>query len=355
MAKDYYRILGVGRSATQDDIKRAYRRLAHQYHPDKGGGDEERFKEINEAYQVLSDTQKRTQYDQFGQTFESAGPGFGGFSVNFEDLGFGDIFEQFFGGARPRTHARVRRGEDLAVDVTVAFAESAAGSQRDVRHRLYQTCPHCHGNGAEPGTAIVGCATCRGRGTVTGAHSTPFGMFSTSTTCPTCGGEGKQPRTRCRVCRGQGRQLTTRTLTVTIPPGIESGQTIRIRGKGEAPARGGLPGDLFVTVHVTPHPTWRRDGRQVRSRLTVPFIDAILGATVNLETLNGPFTLTIPPGTQPGTQLTIGGAGFPTVGGGTRGDHVVTIDVGLPQKLNREQRELLERYRSTKSRRGLFG
>lgn len=354
MATDYYSVLGVDRSASKEDIKRAYRKLAHTYHPDKEGGNEEKFKEVNAAYQVLSDDAKRTQYDQYGSTFDDAGAGgFGGFNVNFEDIGLNDIFNQFFGGARSRRGPRVRRGDDVEVDATITFIESAQGLQRDIALRLYQTCSHCRGNGAEPGTPIKECPTCHGSGTVTSNRQTMFGVFAQSALCPTCRGEGKQADTVCTTCRGQGREMTQRPLRVEIPAGIADSQVIRLSGKGEAPPRGGTPGDLFVTIHVTPHPILHRDGDLVRSTVTIPFVDAVLGTQVNVETLAGKSDLTIAPGTQPGAELTLPRQGFPRLGGSSSSDHVVTVNVQIPRKLSRAQRTLLEKYREAKKP-GLF-
>lgn len=356
MADDYYHILGVQRSATKDEIKRAYRKLAHQHHPDKGGGDEEKFKQVNEAYQVLSDDQKRSQYDQFGQAFESAGgPGAGGFNVNFEDLGgFGDIFEQFFGGRGQREGRQVRRGEDVAVDVTIDFIESAQGVTREVTTTLFQTCEHCHGNGAEPGTPIKDCPNCQGTGVINRHQQTMFGTFVQRTACPECHGEGKKAETPCSVCRGAGRQRRSRTLEVAIPAGIADGQTLRLSGSGEVPPRGGLAGDLYVTIHVTPHKQLRREGDDVHSKTTVSFVDAALGTNVAVPTLAGNRKVPVAAGTQPGTRLTLDGQGFPSVQTGRRGDHVVTVSVEIPRKLTRQQKKLLEEFKATPKRR-FFG
>lgn len=370
MSDDYYNILGVERSATTEDIKRAYRKLAHRYHPDKAGGDEEKFKQVNAAYQVLSDDAKRARYDQFGEAHESAGAGpfggFGGFRVDMDDLGgIGDIFEQFFGhstssswsrgGGRARSaRQQVRRGADVAIDATVSFVESARGVTKEVSLRLQQTCSHCHGNGAEPGTPIVDCPTCHGRGSVSATRQTMLGTFTQATVCPRCRGEGKEAKKPCRRCRGEGREMTDRALDVSIPAGIADGQTIRLSGKGEAAARGGVPGDLFVNIHVTPHPTLRRDGDDVRSNLAISFADAALGTTENVATLEGSRQLTVPAGTQPDSEIRLAGLGFPHLQGGGRGDHRVTVNVEIPRKLSRQQRVLLEQFKSAKKR-GLFG
>lgn len=358
MADDYYQILGVERGATKEEIKRAYRKLAHQHHPDKSGGDEEKFKQVSEAYQVLSDESKRSQYDQFGQTFAgNAGPDFSGFNVNFEDLGgFTDIFEQFFGGsARPSRGRPVRRGNDVAMDITIDFIESAQGVRRDVATHLYQPCTHCHGSGAEPGTPIKDCPTCQGSGRVTTQRQTMFGVFAQQATCPDCHGEGKRTERKCRECRGEGRVRTNRTLQVDIPAGIADGQTIRLSGKGETPPRGGVAGDLYLTVHVTPHPQLTRDGNNIRTRATISFIDAALGCTLAVPTLTGKQTVTIAAGTQPGSEVVLGGKGFPAIQSNQRGEQIVTITVEIPRKLNRAQRKLLEEFKATPSKKRFFG
>lgn len=360
MAEDYYAVLGVERGATKEDIKRAYRALAHKHHPDKAGGDEEKFKQVNEAYQVLSDDAKRAQYDRFGQTFEPGGGSgpFGGFNVNFEDLGgFGDIFESFFGPhfAQGASRGRgVRRGADIAVDVTISFRESAAGVEQTLRHRLQQTCERCRGSGAEPGTPIETCPTCGGQGTVTNTRQTMFGAFSQRAVCATCQGEGKRPKQTCATCRGEGRTVREREVEVAIPPGIEDGQQIRVTGQGEAAVRGGVPGDLYVTVHVTPDKHLQRDGNNVRSKAVLTFSQAALGAKVTVETLSGHDTISIPAGTQPGTEFPLRDRGFSDIRTNQRGDHIVTVTVEIPKRLSRQQKKILEEFDTTKKR-GLFG
>jgi len=363
MAEDHYATLGVERGSSSEEIKQAYRKLAHQFHPDKENGDEEKFKQVNAAYQVLSDEEKRAQYDQFGQTFEGGGPGSGGpfgarVNVNFEDMGnfanVGDIFEQFFHGADSRTAPRTKRGQDIAIDTTISFIESAHGSSKDISHRLYQTCSHCHGNAAEPGTPIKDCPTCGGKGTVNTTRQTMLGVFTQSTTCSTCAGEGKQPETACGTCRGTGRQLQDRTLTVDIPAGIADGQTIRLTGKGEVPPRGGSPGDLYITVHVAPHPHLKRDGDTIHTQATISFPEAALGTTITVPTLEGEEDITIPAGTQPGDELTLRTKGFPSLtAAARRGDQIVTVNIEIPTKLSRHQRHLLKEFQQAK-RTGLF-
>ncbi|MFH1354275.1 MAG: molecular chaperone DnaJ [bacterium] len=351
--EDHYQILGVERTATAQEIKRAYRRLAHQYHPDKDGGDEAKFKKINAAYQILSDENKRSQYDQFGQGFDGAG-GFGGagsphINVNFEDLGdIGSIFDQFFGGRSSRG-TRQQQGDDIGVDTTISFIESAHGLKKELTHRLYQTCPRCHGNQAEPGTPINNCTICRGTGTTSTTRQTMLGVFSQRSVCSACQGEGKKIVTPCTECRGEGRTLSNRTLIVNIPPGIADGQTIRIAGQGAA-GRGGAPGDLYVTVHVKPHAALRRDGDNVRSSIEIPFTEAALGTTVKIETLEDKKKLNIPAGTQPGTEFTINSLGFPRLDSTNRGDHIVTANITIPKRLTRHQHKLLTEFKQTRRR-----
>ena len=352
MAEDYYTILGVERGATKEDIKRAYRKLAHQHHPDKSGGDEEKFKQVNAAYQVLSDDQKRAQYDQFGQTFEGGGPGFDGFNVNYEDLGgFGDIFEQFFGGSRQRAGRQVRRGDDVAIDVTISFLESAHGVTKEITTTLYQACQHCRGSGAEPNTPIKECVTCGGAGAVTRQRQTMFGTFAQQTVCSDCRGEGKKAETLCRECGGEGRVRAARTLQIDIPAGIADEQTMRLSGKGEVPPRGGVAGDLYVTVHVTPHEQLVREGNNVRATAKISFVDAALGTRVTVPTLQGSEEITVKPGTQPGTEAVLARQGFTSLRSGQRGDQIVTIQVEVPRKLTRQQKKLLEQFRDTPARR----
>jgi len=357
---DYYTTLGVERGASAEEVKQAYRRLAHKYHPDKDGGDEEKFKEVNAAYQVLSDDQKRSQYDQFGTTFEDAGstggagPFAGGFRVNMEDLGdLGSVFDQFFGRSGTKTKQQPR-GSDINIDITISFAQSASGTKKDITHRLYQTCRHCRGNKAEPGTPINTCSTCNGQGTVSRIRQTMLGAFTHSTTCSACQGEGSTAATPCSSCRGEGRELRDRTLTVDIPAGIADDQTIRLSGQGEAPAGQGITGDLYATIHVKPHRTLNREGDNILSNIDVSFIDAILGTTVKVATLAGKQDLRIPAGTQPNTHFTLPHLGFPALQGSQRGDQIISVNISIPRKLTRQQKKLLQQFRVTKPRKHLF-
>jgi len=359
VSRDYYSVLGVERGASAEEIKRAYRKLAHRHHPDKTGGDEEKFKEVNEAYQVLGDQDKRARYDQFGTAGETAGfGGFGGggFNINFEDLGgMGDIFEQFFGGRPgPRTRPGVRHGEDVQIDATISFAESAHGAAKTMATRLHQTCERCQGNGAEPNTPIRECQTCRGSGTVTTARQTMLGTFAQTIPCPDCRGNGKRPEQPCTACRGEGRQLQTVTLDVAIPAGIADGQQLRLAGKGPVPAFGGRPGDIYVAIHVASDPTLTRDGTTVRSTATISFAEAALGTEREVGTLSGLYTITIPAGTQPGSEIRLAGQGFPSLQGGGRGDHLVRIMVEVPKRLSQKQRQLLEEFQKLPKKKGLL-
>lgn len=366
MPADYYETLGVSRGATQDEIKKAYRKLAHKYHPDKGGGDEEKFKEINHAYEVLGDTQKRSQYDQFGNAFEGGsgnqGPfgGFGGFgnsgfTINMDDIGgVGDIFESFFGGGTRQRGRRREVGADVQSSIEISFQESATSITKTVEQRLYAVCSTCNGNGAQPGTPIVSCTTCGGTGSTTEHMQTPLGTFAQRTVCRTCKGEGKIAKIPCSTCHGEGREKISRKLDVVVPAGIADGQAIRLAGKGEAAPRGGAPGDLYIHIHVRADRTMVRDGNDVRSTVTIPFVDAALGTRVHIDTLEGKRELAIPQGTQPNAEISIEGIGFPSLRGGRRGDHITTVQVEIPKRLSRKQKELLEQFREAPKKKGIF-
>lgn len=356
-----YQVLGVDKAASADEIKRAYRKKAHQYHPDKDGGNEEKFKEVNSAYQTLGDKEKKAQYDQFGQTFEGApggAPGGGnpfgqGFRVNVEDFGdfaggfsVGDIFEQVFGGGRGGARTQ-SRGHDVQVDTTITFMDSAQGLKKELSHRLYQKCQTCSGNGAEPGTPINECDTCKGKGTISRTRQTMLGVFAQNTPCPTCKGEGKQAATPCHTCHGDGRELSDRSIEIDIPAGISDGQTIRITGSGEAPLKGGTPGDLYITIHVQPHSYMSRQDDHVVTDLKVSFTEAALGTSRTIDTLSGPQEVDIPSGTQPGHTITLSGEGFPMVNGSGAGDHLVNVTVAIPKRLSRKQKKLLEEFEQT--------
>ncbi|MEK7516859.1 MAG: molecular chaperone DnaJ [Patescibacteria group bacterium] len=350
MSKDYYKILGVERSASEVEIKKAFRRLAMEHHPDKGG-DQAKFKEMNEAYQVLSDQAKRAQYDKYGTTFDGTGPGAGGGFSGFDGSGFenvdlgnlGDIFSDFFGGGgRTRTKSRARAGRDIEMDVTLDFKEAAFGVEKDIRLSGPVTCRTCGGGGSEPGSGVSTCRTCGGTGAMAVVQRTVFGDFRATSTCTTCSGAGSIIERVCKVCAGTGAVRDTRELSVKIPAGIADGDSLRVSGAGEAGTHGGASGDLYVSVRVKPDPQWQRRGYDVVSRAEVSFADAALGTTMEVQTLDGSVKLKVPAGTQSGTLLQIRGHGIAHGARGERGDHLVETIVPTPKKLSRRERELLE-------------
>lgn len=357
MAKDYYNILGVSRGASDDEIKKAYRKLAHKYHPDKAGGDEKKFKEINEAYQILSDKTKRAQYDQFGQTFEQAGAqGFGGFDFSgfrgfgeerfefggFEDI-FSDIFGEGFGGERTR---RAKAGRDIQVDAEISFEEMVRGASRDIK--LYKTvkCSHCGGAGGEPGSKEGTCPTCGGTGQIQKTSRSFFGSFTRVSTCTACQGTGKTFSQKCRKCGGDGRVKEERTIRVEIPAGISDGQTISLHGQGEAGEFRAPSGDLYVNVHVRPHHKFKRESNNIFSSEYITFSQAVLGDKITAETIEGSVKMKIPAGTQSGEIFRIKGKGIPYLENrGKRGDHLVKIVVEIPRSVSREQKDLVEKLK----------
>lgn len=356
MPKDYYKTLGVSRTASPDEIKAAFRKLAHQHHPDKKGGDASKFKELNEAYQALSDAEKRKQYDQFGTTFEHAQAqgGFGGFGqgpfggfggVEFDMGDLGDAFSDFFGGGR-RTRTRAHKGEDIAVDLTLAFKDAAFGVSRTVRLYKHSACSVCSGSGVEPGSKLTSCRECGGKGQTVHAQRTVFGAFQTVRTCPVCQGSGQVPEKVCKHCAGAGVEKRESELEVTIPAGVEDGDTLRLSGQGEAGRRGGAGGDLYIRIHVQKDARFEREGDDVRSRVKIPLTTAVLGGPVEAETLDGAVELKIPEGTASGAEFLLRGKG---IGGrrGGRGDQIVTVEVAIPRKLSREQKRLLEELRNS--------
>jgi len=347
--RDYYEILGIDRSATQEEIKRAYRRLARQYHPDVSDAPdaETRFKEINEAYQVLSDPEKRAIYDRFGH----AGPGTPGFGFDF---GFRDpfeIFEEVFGdlgfGFRTTRRHGPRRGADLRYDLRISFEEAVFGCQKEIEVTRLGTCPDCKGSGAEPGTSPVRCRECEGTGQVRRVQRSIFGSFVNVSTCPVCRGSGEVIATPCSRCGGRGKVRVTRRLTVEIPPGVDTGTQIRLAGEGEPGERGGPPGNLYVVLEVEPHPYFRRRGDDLIVELTINVAQAALGARVSIPTLEGEEQFDIPPGTQTGTIFRLRGRGVPHLRRDGHGDLLVLTRVEVPTRLTREQRELFERLAPT--------
>lgn len=364
MSKNYYELLGVSKNATQEEIKKAFRKAALKYHPDKGGSkeDEARFKEINQAYSVLSDPAKRKQYDQFGEAgprmggggqnvnWEDMMGGFGGqasgFNVNFEDLGgFGDIFEGIFGGSsRSR---KPQRGADLETSIQIGLNEAYKGVTREIVLDKFNECDRCHGSGAEPGSKIDTCPTCGGSGQVKKMRQTMFGAMAQVTTCDTCGGTGKVPEKKCTKCHGEGRLKERKSIKVKIPAGIESGQTIRLSGKGEA-GKAGIPaGDLYLTILVKADKNFTRDGANIHSETEITFPEAALGTTIDVETVGGKVKLKVPAGTQSGKVFRLSEKGMPHLNRDSRGDHYVTIHVKTPTHLSRKQRKMLEDFDSS--------
>jgi molecular chaperone DnaJ len=347
--RDYYEVLGVGRTATQDEIRRAYRKLARQSHPDvnREPGAEEHFKEINEAYEVLADTDRRAAYDRFGHAANGMG-GAGGF--NFGGSPFGDLFESFFGGAATtgaRRRAAPLRGHDLQVTLNISFEESVFGATKDVELTRLEQCESCHGTRMRDGQQPPTCTTCNGSGEVRRVQQTILGQFMTSTPCSTCGGEGTMVTDPCPNCRGRGRISRVRTIEVTIPPGIDENATLRLTGQGEAAPGVGQPGNLFVKVRIAPHSLFTRQHKTIHSQVGVNVAQAALGDELEIETIDGPVAFKLPGGTQSGQQFRLRGKGVPDMRGGDRGDQVVTVHVVTPRELTDEQQALFERLAET--------
>jgi molecular chaperone DnaJ len=347
--RDYYEVLGVERTASLDDIKKSYRKLALKHHPDKNPGDpaaEEKFKEAAEAYGVLSDDQKRAQYDRYGHA--ATGAGFGGFDPNqFADFGdiLGDLFGfgDFFGTGRRRGSARAARGNDLRYDLTLEFEEAVFGKEITIDVPRVVQCATCNGSGAKPGTQPVTCSGCGGRGQVRYSQ----GFFAVQRTCPQCGGAGKVIKDPCVTCNGSGRVREEKTLTVKIPPGVDEGSRLRIAGEGEAGYNGGPAGDLYVFISVKEHAKFQRREYDVHSEEAISFTRAALGGEVKVDTIDGTETLRIPAGTQPNQIFKLRGKGVQFLQSAGRGDHFVHVNVRVPTSLSEEQRELLERFAAT--------
>lgn len=354
--RDYYKILGIGRDAGEEEIKRSYRRLAMEYHPDRNPGDweaEEKFKEASEAYEVLRDPQKREIYDHYGHE-GLRGTGFTGFR-GFEDIfsTFGDIFEDFFGfGTTQRGgRAMARAGADLRYDVTVSFFDAAFGREIDIEIPKSMSCDHCGGSGAEPGTSPSSCPTCRGHGQVSRSQ----GFFSITTTCPHCQGEGEVIHTPCSQCRGRKKVRKKKSIALKIPPGVETGSRLRLRGEGEEGERGGPAGDLYVIIHVEPHEFFGRDGDDITCQIPISFSQAAIGGKIEVPTLNGTRKLTIPRGTQGGQIFRLKGEGFHHMRGFGRGDEIVQVIVKTPTKLTKRQEELLGEFAAIEEGKGKKG
>ncbi|MBF6567838.1 MAG: molecular chaperone DnaJ [Candidatus Binataceae bacterium] len=344
--RDYYEVLGVARGASEEELKKAYRRLAIQHHPDRNPGNkeaEERFKELNEAYQVLSDPERRAQYERYGHAaFEHVGGGFGGFdfSQGFEEV-FSDIFGDFFGAGRSRSRSRSRRGDDLRYDLEIDFEEAARGIEKTISFQRLTACESCTGSGAREGTAGVRtCPNCRGTGQV----RTQQGFFSISTTCGQCRGEGMIIADPCPKCQGQGRVRRAQSLSVRIPAGVDNGSRLKLRSEGEAGLGGGPAGDLYVVVHVREHEMFARQGNDVVVEVPVSFPQAALGSEIDVPTLDGKVKVKVQAGTQSGKVMRLKGRGFPDLHGYGRGDQLVKIAVETPRRLTARQRELLEEF-----------
>jgi molecular chaperone DnaJ len=352
MAKDYYAILGVQKNATEDEIKKAFRRLAHEHHPDKGG-DQQKFKDLNEAYQVIGNKEKRTKYDQFGSAaFENGGmgggnpgAGFEGFNINMDDLGdFGDILGNMFGmgGGRGRGPAR---GRDIETDLLIEFLDAVNGVKKSIKLFKHDACDICKGSGAEPGANMETCKTCGGRGQVVQNVRTMFGTMQSAVVCSDCSGKGSKPSKICKHCSGSGVERKQKEMSIDVPPGIADGETLKVAGEGEHPGAGGKPGDLYIHIRVKSHPVFEREQSDIRSTANVAFSTLALGGEVEIETVDGKGSLKIPDGTEPGTVFKIRGKGFPFLRSSGRGDHLVTVQPIVPHKPNKEQKKALEELR----------
>ena len=342
--RDYYEILGVHRNASDTEIKKAYRKLALQFHPDKNAGDkeaEDRFKEISEAYSVLSDPQKRVTYDQYGHAGLGNGGGFssGGFGGSpFEDI-FGDLFGDIFGG-RARSRGRGRRGDDLRYNLSIKFEEAAFGLETKIQIPRYETCATCQGSGARPGTSPRTCQVCHGAGQVRYQQ----GFFSLTRPCPECGGEGQVIDQPCDDCRGSGRIRGKKTISLKIPAGVETGSRLKLTGEGEPGIQGGPPGDLYVVLSVQEHPLFQREGQDVICEIPISFPQAGLGCELEVPTLTEKISIKVPAGTQSGKVVSLPGKGFPSLQGYNRGDQLVVLRVETPTRLTGRQKELLEEF-----------
>ena len=353
--RDYYEVLGVSKGASEDEIKKAYKKLARKYHPDMNPGDkeaEEKFKEVNEANEVLSDPEKKARYDQFG--FAGVDPSYGGGGAggygaggfDFGDLGdiFGSFFGGGFGGAQRRNPNAPQRGESIRASIAISFTEAAFGCEKEISVDRSEQCPTCKGNGCAAGTTPEVCPTCRGTGTVQVRRQTPMGVFASSAPCTKCGGTGRIIHQPCPDCRGQGAVRKRRSIKVTIPAGIDDGQTISLRGQGHTGKNGGPNGDLLITVMVQPHEIFRREGTSVFCEAPITYAQAVLGGTLEIPTIDGKVKYDIPEGTQTGSVFRLRGKGIPVLNGRGRGDQYVTVTIETPKNLNKEQREALKKF-----------
>ena len=355
--RDYYEVLGIQKGASEDEIKKAYKKLARKYHPDMNPGDkeaEEKFKEVNEANEVLSDPEKKARYDQFGfagvDPNYGAGAGGGAYGGGFDFGDLGDIFGSFFGGGfggQRRNPNAPQRGESIRASVSISFTEAAFGCEKSVTIERSEQCPTCKGSGCAPGTTPEICPDCHGSGTVQTRRQTPMGVFASNGPCRKCGGTGRLIHQPCSDCRGSGAVRKRRTIKVNIPAGIDHGQTISLRGQGGAGKNGGSAGDLLITVMVQPHEIFRRDGVDVFCEAPITFTQAVLGAELEIPTIDGKVKYSIPEGTQTGTVFRLKGKGVPVLNGRGRGDQYVTVVIETPRSLNKEQKEALRRFSET--------
>ncbi|MBD3238626.1 MAG: molecular chaperone DnaJ [Candidatus Moranbacteria bacterium] len=359
MAQDYYQILGVGRNASQEEIKKAYRKLAHQYHPDKQGGDPEKFKQVNQAYQVLSNQEKRSQYDKYGQNFDSGGAGqgaqgfdfsnFGGFSdggfeFNFGGDSFGDIFSDIFSGFTGA--GRRKRGADISQDVEITFEEMAQGVNKEIEIYKKVKCSHCSASGAEPGTNLKKCHQCGGSGRIRSQRKTILGSFAQVSVCDKCAGRGEIPEKACAKCNGERFIKDQVKEQVSIPGGIKSGQTVRLEGAGEPSEKNGAPGDLLVTVYVKPHPEFERKGDDIWLSAEIPYSTAVLGGKITVPTLKNQVNIKIPAGTPSGKIFRLRSEGIKRLQSFGRGDQMVKINIGIPENINSEQKKLIKELKN---------
>ena len=369
MPKDYYKILGVGKNATKEEIKKAYKQLAKKYHPDvnKDGNATEKFKEINEAASVLGDDEKRAQYDQFGdaESFKQAS-GFSGFDfsdfgfdfTDFASFDFGDIFDRFFGGGSPFGSSRRRRqpsrGADLRYDMEITLEDAAFGVEKEISIPRNEQCPECKGSGAKSESDIVECPDCGGSGVVRRTQRTPFGMFSTTTPCRKCRGEGKYIKEECPVCDGTSIVHRKRKIKIKILPGAEEGTNLRVTGEGESGGRGIAPGGLYIVLHMKEHKIFERKGDDIYVKVDIPFTLAALGGQIEVPTLEGKAKLKIPSGTQSETSFRMKGLGIPFLHGEGKGDELVKVEIEVPTKLSPKQKKLLEEFEKENKEKGFF-
>ena len=354
--RDLYEVLGIDKGASDDDIKKAYRKLAKKYHPDLNPGDkeaEQKMKEVNAAYEILSDKEKKARYDQFGHAgidpnYGAGGAGgYGGYG-GFEDFDLGNIFDSFFGGAftgqSTRRQSGPRKGENIRVSLNLTFEEAAFGCEKQVTVNRSEKCPDCGGTGAQAGTSAETCPLCHGTGQVKTTQRTPFGVFSSSAPCNNCHGTGKVIKNPCKTCGGGGQVRKSRTISVKVPAGIDEGQTISLRGEGNSGANGGPNGDMYVTVSIKPHKLFKRNGQDVLLEMPISFVQAALGAQLTVPTIDGKVQYDMPEGTQTGTVFRLKNSGIPNVNGRGRGDQYIKVNIEIPRNLSSEQKEILRKF-----------